>query len=91
MRRPVPFCVTPGAGLVLQESDLPSGGHGAISHIVSSWYSRVVAAAGVCVQVRKDQKEIDLAVLKEAMDKVRLGLPHTSLPDTPAKRRWVGG
>ena len=38
-------------------------------------------------QVRKEQSEIDLPILREAMDKVRLGLPHTPLPDGPAKRR----
>jgi hypothetical protein len=45
------------------------------------------AALRLVAQVRKEKSEIDMAILREAMDKVRLGLPHTSLPDTPAKRR----
>jgi len=39
--------------------------------------------------VRKDSPTIDLDVLKQAMDKVRLGLPHASLPDSLAKRRFA--
>lgn len=41
------------------------------------------------VQVRRDSPDIDLPILKEAMDKVRLGLRHTPLPDSPAKRRYA--
>lgn len=58
-----------------------------------------------CPQVRQGTADgegrpvIDLPILKEAMDKVRLGLPHEPLPDNAAKRqyatieaaRWVGG
>jgi cell division protease FtsH len=41
------------------------------------------------MQVRRDSASIDLPILKEAMDKVRLGLPHTPLPDSAAKRRYA--
>lgn len=39
--------------------------------------------------VRRDSPTIDISILKEAMEKVRLGLPHTSLPDSEAKRRYA--
>lgn len=39
--------------------------------------------------VRRDTPSIDLGILKEAMEKVRLGLPHTPLPDSPAKQRFA--
>lgn len=39
--------------------------------------------------VRRDSPTIDLPILKEAMDKVRLGLPHTPLPDSAAKRHFA--
>lgn len=39
--------------------------------------------------VRADSPTIDLPILKLAMDKIRLGLPHTPLPDSPAKRRFA--
>ena len=39
--------------------------------------------------VRRDSSTIDISILKEAMDKVRLGLPHTPLPDSEAKRRFA--
>lgn len=39
--------------------------------------------------VRRDSPTLTLDVLKEAMDKVRLGLPHTPLPDSDAKRRFA--
>jgi hypothetical protein len=46
-------------------------------------------------QVRKGTADaegaplIDLPILKEAMDKVRLGLPHEPLPDNAAKRQYA--
>ena len=39
--------------------------------------------------VRKDSDTITLDILKEAMEKVKLGLPHTPLPDSPAKRHFA--
>ncbi|KAL4436128.1 hypothetical protein ABPG77_005576 [Micractinium sp. CCAP 211/92] len=39
--------------------------------------------------VRQNKAEIDLSILKEAMDKVRLGLPHQSLPDSAAKQQYA--
>lgn len=39
--------------------------------------------------VRRDKPNLTLDVLKEAMDKIRLGLPHTPLPDSEAKRRFA--
>lgn len=39
--------------------------------------------------VRRSQPEIDLPILKEAMDKIRLGLPQDSLPDSAAKRQYA--
>jgi hypothetical protein len=39
--------------------------------------------------VRQNRSAIDLPVLKEAMDKIRLGLPHQSLPDSAAKRQYA--
>lgn len=39
--------------------------------------------------VRKDSPEINLDILKEAMSKVRIGLPQSSLPDSPAKERFA--
>ena len=39
--------------------------------------------------VRKDSMEIDLDIMKEAMSKIRVGLPQSSIPDSPAKRRFA--
>ena len=39
--------------------------------------------------VRRDAPTIDFSVLKEAMEKIRLGLPHASLPDSEAKGRFA--
>ena len=39
--------------------------------------------------VRKDSTEIDMDIMKEAMSKIRVGLPQSSIPDSPAKRRFA--
>lgn len=39
--------------------------------------------------VRKNQASIDLAILIEAMDKIKLGLRSTPLPNSTAKRRMA--
>ena len=39
--------------------------------------------------VRRDSSSIDFPILKEAMEKIRLGLPHASLPDSEAKYRFA--
>ena len=39
--------------------------------------------------MRQNQRDIDLSILKDAMDKVRLGLPHQPLPDSAAKRQYA--
>lgn len=39
--------------------------------------------------VRKNQASIDLAILVEAMDKIKLGLRSTPLPNSTAKRRMA--
>lgn len=39
--------------------------------------------------VRRDSTTITLDILKEAMSKVRVGLPHSSIPDSPAKMRFA--
>lgn len=39
--------------------------------------------------MRKDEPEIDMATLTEAMDKTRLGLPHQALPESAAKRQYA--
>lgn len=39
--------------------------------------------------VRKDSMEIDMGIMKEAMSKIRVGLPQSSIPDSPAKRRFA--
>lgn len=39
--------------------------------------------------VRKDSATIDLDIMKEAMSKIRVGLPSASLPDSEAKRRFA--
>ena len=36
-------------------------------------------------QGRKDQAQIDMSMIQEAMDKRRLGLPNPSLPPSAAK------
>ena len=35
--------------------------------------------------MRKDQAQIDMSMIQEAMDKRRLGLPNPSLPPSAAK------
>lgn len=37
--------------------------------------------------VRRSAEQIDLDIVVEAMEKIRLGLPHRPLPDSDAKRR----
>ncbi len=39
--------------------------------------------------VRKDSMEINMDIMKEAMSKIRVGLPQSSIPDSPAKRRFA--
>lgn len=41
------------------------------------------------LQVRKDQPQIDMGILTEAMDKTRLGLPRQALPESAAKRQYA--
>lgn len=41
------------------------------------------------MQVRRNQKQIDMLVILEAMEKVRLGLRHQPLPPSEAKRRMA--
>ncbi len=43
----------------------------------------------VGAQVRKDAQQIDMALIREAMDKRALGLPSPKLPDSEAKRRMA--
>ncbi|KAK9817951.1 hypothetical protein WJX72_004798 [[Myrmecia] bisecta] len=39
--------------------------------------------------VRRGSAQIDMTMMMEAMDKLRLGLPQPALPDSPAKRRMA--
>ena len=39
--------------------------------------------------VRKDSTEIDMDIMKDAMSKIRVGLPQSSIPDSPAKKRFA--
>ncbi len=39
--------------------------------------------------MRQEAPEISFDILKEAMEKIRLGLPHARLPDSIAKRRFA--
>ena len=39
--------------------------------------------------VRKDSREIDMDIMKDAMSKIRVGLPQSSIPDSPAKERFA--
>ena len=39
--------------------------------------------------MRRDQAEIDISLIQEAMDKRKLGLPSTRLPPSKAKTRMA--
>ena len=39
--------------------------------------------------VRKDSPVIDMEIMKDAMSKIRVGLPQSSIPDSPAKKRFA--
>eukprot|EP00889_Picochlorum_renovo_P004218 jgi/Picre1/31248/NNA_006602.t1 len=39
--------------------------------------------------VRKDSPIIDMDIMKDAMSKIRVGLPQSSIPDSPAKKRFA--
>jgi cell division protease FtsH len=39
--------------------------------------------------VRKDSPQIDMDIMKDAMSKIRVGLPQSSIPDSPAKKRFA--
>lgn len=41
------------------------------------------------LSVRRDSLYITMVVMKEALDKIRLGLPHTSLPNSDAKKHYA--
>lgn len=41
------------------------------------------------LQVRQNKAEIDFSSISQAMDKIKLGLRHQSLPDSPAKRQYA--
>ena len=52
---------------------------------MGEWNSFLLSIAAGWVQVRQDKAEIDLALIQEAMDKRRLGLPNARLPPSEAK------
>ena len=39
--------------------------------------------------VRKDSTVINMDIMKDAMSKIRVGLPQSSIPESPAKRRFA--